>query len=670
MNLMPLNIQFFADSGYKDVTVANYIKLRFSWTAGTSNVANNYTPVSWKLQLISSNSSANINSSVSKDYSVTVNGTSYSGTNTVGLSGGATKTLASGSLNVKHDSDGSKTFSFSFSQEFAITYSGNYIGTISGSGSGTLDNIPRGSVLGTISAFTIGDAINIPITKYSSSFTDTLVISVGGTTIKTISDIDNGDDVTFTSTELTNIYKKLPNVTSGTFTFKLTTKSGSTTIGTSTKTAKGTINSSIKPSISSVSIAEYVSGLASKFGAYIQNKTRISGTVNASAGSGSSIDAYKITINGATYTSKTFTTGVLKTSGSNSYSVTVTDQRGRIASTSGTFSVLAYTEPTISKFTVIRCNADGTDNDEGEYAKVNASAAITSLSSKNDKSFILRYRKKGSTTWTNVETYTAGYTYTATNKIISNISVDSAYDFQLVATDYFNADDPTEKGVSLSTAYTILDIKANGKGIAFGRVSTEDNVLDNGFAKTSLSDNTFMGGERRNDNEKNLFFQSTGNGEYNHNCKLYGANGASATSIGMWDSVNAHLIYRYLCSLEEFHFSTDMKILQGGNPILVQALFNNGENSGNFRLNNGFCVQWGKVSVTPTTANTTYNMAVKFPTAFSKKPNVFIIGQSSAPQVYSASIGQGGTDVDAFDIYINRTTVTATSFHWVAIGIV
>ena len=208
----------------------------------------------------------------------------------------------------------------------------------------------------------------------------------------------------------------------------------------------------------------------------------------------------------------------------------------------------------------------------------------------------------------------------------------------------------------------------DGHSMAIGGVATETDTLDVKMAKTYLSDYTFIGGERRNDNEKNLLFQSSGNGEYNHNCKVYGGNGASNTSIGMWDSVNSHLIYRYLCDVEEFHFSTDMEILRGGKPILIEALFNNGENSGNFRLNNGFCIQWGKVSVTPTAANTTYNMAVKFPTAYSKKPAVFIIGQSSAPQVFSFSIGQGGTDVDAFDIYINRTTATATSFHWVAIG--
>lgn len=660
-----------ASSGYTDVTVASYIKLRFSWTAGTQSVANNYTPISWKLQLISSNSSANINSSASKDWSVTVNGTTKSGTNTVGLSGGATKTLASGNINIYHNSDGTKTFNYSFSQEFAITYSGSTIGTKTGSGSGTLDTIPRGSVLGTISAFTFGNAVNIPITKYSSSFTDTLVISVGGTTIKTISDIDNGYDVSFTSAELSNIYAKIPSATSGTVTFTLTTKSGSTTVGTSTKTAKGTIPSSVVPTISSVALAEYVSGLAAQFGAYIQGKSRISGTVTASPGTGSSIESYKIVINGSTYTSRTFTTGVLNTSGTGSSTntknravVTVTDKRGRTATSTTNFTVTAYTEPTISSFKVIRCNQDGTDNDEGAYAKVTASATITSLSSKNTKSFVIKYKKRTVTTWTNIETYTGAYTYTP-SKIIAGIDVDSAYDFMIEAKDYFST---SEKTASLSTAYTILDIKANGKGIAFGKVATEDNVNDIGFAKTALSDNSFMGGERRNDNEKNLFFQSTGNGEYNHNCKLYGANGASATSIGMWDSVNSHLIYRYLCSTEEFHFSTDMKILQGGHPILIEALFNNGANSGNFRLNNGFCIQWGKVSITPTAANTTYNMAVKFPTAYAEKPNVFIVGQSSAPQVYSASIGQGSTDTDAFDIYINRTNTTATSFHWVAIG--
>ena len=657
-----------AKSGYKDVSVANYITLRFSWTAGTQNTTSNYTPVSWKLQLISSNSSANISSSASKDYSVTVDGKTWSGTNTVGLSGGATKTLASGSKNIYHSSDGTKTFNYSFSQEFEITYSGSSIGTKTGSGSGTLDTIPRGSVLGSISSFTFGNAINIPITKYSSSFYDVLTISVGGTTIKTVNGITNGTDVTFTSTELNNIYAKLPSATKGTVTFKLTTKTSSSgsTVGTSTKTATGTIPSSVKPTISGITLAEATSGLASKFGAYIQNKSKITGTVNASAGSGSSISAYKTTINGSSYTSKTFTTGVLKTSGTNTITTTVTDKRGRSTSYSTTFSVLAYSKPTISTFKVERCNADGTLNDEGINFKVSVKSTITSLNSKNDSTYLLQYKLSSVDTWTTIGNTLSGYSIN-TSWVVTNIAlnIDNVYDFRLTISDYF---EEVPKNINVAESFTLMNFGADGHSMAIGGVATEPDTLDVKMAKTYLSDYTFIGGERRSDNEKNLLFQSSGNGEYNHNCKVYGGNGASNTSIGMWDSVNAHLIYRYLCDVEEFHFSTDMEILRGGKPILIEALFNNGENSGNFRLNNGFCIQWGKVSVTPTAANTTYNMAVKFPTAFSKKPAVFIIGQSSAPQVFSFSIGQGGTDVDAFDIYINRTTATATSFHWVAIG--
>lgn len=527
---------------------------------------------------------------------------------------------------------------------------------------------PAASVLGSISSFTFGNAINIPITKYNSSFYDVLTISVGGTTIKTINGIVNGDDITFTSTELNNIYAKLPSATKGTVTFKLTTKTSSSgsTVGTSTKTATGTIPSSVKPTISGITLTEATSGLASKFGAYIQNKSKITGTVNASAGSGSSISAYKTTINGSSYTSKTFTTGVLKTSGTNTITTTVTDKRGRSTSYSTTFSVLAYSKPTISTFKVERCNADGTLNDEGINFKVSVKSTITSLNSKNDSTYLLQYKLSSVDTWTTIGNTLSGYSIN-TSWVVTNIAlnIDNVYDFRLTIKDYF---EEVVKSTNVAESFTLMNFGNDGHSMAIGGVATEPDTLDVKMAKTYLSDYTFIGGERRSDNEKNLLFQSSGNGEYNHNCKVYGGNGASNTSIGMWDSVNAHLIYRYLCDVEEFHFSTDMEILRGGKPILIEALFNNGENSGNFRLNNGFCIQWGKVSVTPTAANTTYNMAVKFPTAYSTKPAVFIIGQSSAPQVFSFSIGQGGTDVDAFDIYINRTTATATSFHWVAIG--
>lgn len=666
MKFMPLNIQFFATSGSTEVTVANYIKLRFSWTAGTQNKENNYTPTNWKLELISSNSTAKINSTAAKNYSVTVDGKTWSGTNTVGLSGGATKTLASGSKNIYHDANGSKSFSYSFSQDFDITYSGSQIGTKTGNGTGTLNTIPRGSVLGTISAFTIGNSITIPITKYLSSYTDTLEISVGGTIVKTVSNIANNAAVSFTTTELNNIYAKLPSATSGTFTFKLTTKSGTTTIGTSTKTVKGTISSTIKPAISSVSLVEGTSGLATTFGAYIQNKSKINGTVNATAGSGSSIESYKITINGATYTSRTFTTGILKTSGSNSYSVTVTDKRGRTASTSGTFTVTAYTVPTITNFSVVRSDSNGTLNDEGSYAKINAAATISSLNSKNTKSFVLQYKLKSATTWTNLETYTAGYTYTITNKLVPNINVDNPYDFRIVATDYFGA--VNSKVVALSTAYTILDIKANGKGIAFGKVSTTDNIFDVGFDKAYLSDDTWMGGQENNDTEKNLFFTNTGNGLNKHNVKLYGGNGNSITSIGMWDVIKDLPIFQYFDGNEyRLKFGDNIVLRWGSYDIEATLEKIKANNSGRIHYKNGLLIQWGSVSITPV-ANTPSSVKVTYPVSYDYVPSVKVSCATSAVGTNILGFTHGNDTTTTTDLFVTRTNAVATTLRWLAIG--
>ena len=158
-----------------DVWVSNQITLRFNWSQSSQSIANNNSVVSWNLQLIASGGS--ISSSASKSWSVTVNGSNYSGTNTVGVSNGKTKTLASGSTTIAHNADGTKSFSFSFSQQFDINYSGvGWIGTKSGSGNGTLTTIPRTSSVSSTNA-NIGENITITINRASSSFKHTLSYS-------------------------------------------------------------------------------------------------------------------------------------------------------------------------------------------------------------------------------------------------------------------------------------------------------------------------------------------------------------------------------------------------------------------------------------------------------------------------------------------------------------
>lgn len=665
-----------ATSGYKDFTVTNdgFIKIRFKWTSGTPNVINNYTPVNYVIQLISTNSKANIISSVSKNYSVTIDGQTWTGTNSVALNGGVTRTLISGSKNVYHNSDGTKTFNYSFSQAFNITYSGVSIGTITGSGSGVLDPIYRASVLGTISNFTIGNAITIPITKYSTSYSDTLNIYVNNTWIKRVEGLTNNQSISFTTTELNNIYTAMSSVTSSTFKFENTTYSGPNIIGTSTKTAIGTIASTIKPAISSVTLNESLANIKTQFGFLVQNKSKLAVTINAAAGSGSQIKTYETTINGNKYLTNTFTTDVLKTSGTNSYTVKVTDKRGRSVSKSGTFSVTAYSNPSISNLKVSRCNADGTLNDDGSYAIVNASASITSLSSKNTKNFRLQYKPKNSTTWTTDYTYTGGYTLTITNRIISSISNNNSYDFRVLVTDFFETD--ISKSYSLSTGQPILDIKADGKGIAFFRVSDKkifqvgkdifdrfDTRIPNGLA-------AYGGGSNQIDPDTTiesliLTDQKTPYGGFAYIRTIFYSTKSvtsNRTQIAYPYNTNKCSCYRYYISGTGW---SDWKASD------IQDL-NVVDTTGRIWFGNGLLIQWGRLAITPTAANTVTQGTITFPVSYDYTPRVEASPNVSVPNLVTTSVGTGTTyevGKSKMIIYMTRTNTASTIFQWMAIGI-
>ena len=107
-------------------------------TQESQSAANNTSTVKYVLTLVRPSS---VSSSATKSWSVTINGTKKTGSGSIGGSGN--KTLLSGTMTIPHNSDGTKTISFSGSCQLDITWSGTQLGTISGSGSMTLTKIPR-----------------------------------------------------------------------------------------------------------------------------------------------------------------------------------------------------------------------------------------------------------------------------------------------------------------------------------------------------------------------------------------------------------------------------------------------------------------------------------------------------------------------------------------------
>ena len=452
--------------------------LKTSWSS-TPNVAGNYSDVTCTHYLICARTWAL--GVGSRTNSCTVNGEEKSFTSSsISTDGNETIKLGTTTHKVTHNSDGTKTVTASTTFNMKATIQGTYKGSITATGTMVLDDIPRGSVLGTISNFTLGNAINIPITKYSSSFTDTLVISLAGTTIKTISDISNGDDVSFTTAELTKIYGLLPSATTGSFTFKLTTKSGTTSIGTSSKTATGTIPASVKPTISSVTISEgNTSVVPSSWGVYVQNKSKLKFVVSAAAGSGSSVSSVKTTINGSTYTGSTITTNLMNVSGSLTATITVTDKRNRSTSTTKTITIVEYDIPYITSLTAIRCDSEGNALDNGTYAKVTLVAGVYSVGGKNTATYSIKYKK---TTDDEYQTYTFDVTSSTINSsvILSGIETNSTYNIMGAITDYFTTLNEN-MNPPLMSVFRTMNFLAGGRGGAVGKMAELEDVWEVAF---------------------------------------------------------------------------------------------------------------------------------------------------------------------------------------------
>lgn len=530
-----------ATSGSTSIKVTNWDTLKFSWEVTSQSIVNNTSTISWKLQLIAG-SDGRIDSTASKKWSVTVNGTEYSGTNTVGIANNATKTLASNTTTIAHNSNGTKTFSYSFSQQFAITFDGASIGTKSGSGNGTLDTIARKSSM-TASNGLLGTAQTLTVSRYDSSFTHTITYTCGSAT-GTVATKSSSTSISWTPP--LELAQQAPSSTAVSIIFTITTYTGSTSIGSSTKTISCVIPASVKPTVS-LSVAD-VYTYRTTYGAYVQGKSKLQIEVNAAGSQGSTIKAYSTKIDGKTYTSASVTTSTLSGSGVLTISTTVTDSRGRTASTTWDVTVLPYTAPKVTALTTKRCNADGSNNATGAYLKITFSASMTALNNKNTAAYTLQYKKTTATSYTSKTLTDFAGKYAVTNGTYIFAAESSAYNIILTATDAFSDHTKTATGASTSMLMSWL---AKGLGIAFGKVAELSGWFDCGFDAV-FRKNVYM--DHYADSEKNIYFYNNAgrsgqtfenDGLYPHKCKIYGGNASSQMAIGLFDVANDRRILAY-----------------------------------------------------------------------------------------------------------------------------
>lgn len=443
-----------------------HYKLRVDWTQ-TKNVSANTSTITAKMYLVN-DWSLSINSR-STNYT-TIAGTKQTYTSP-SISSTGTHLLGTVTQTVTHDSDGSKSISMSSVFYIQATLSGTYYDSISASATVTLDSIPRASSV-SASNVTMGSATTITITRASSSFTHTLTYAFGSTT-GTIATKTTSTSVSWTPA--VSLANQIPSALTGTCTITCTTYNGTTKIGSKTCTLTLTVPSSVKPTITSLTAARVDGDVPSSWGIYVQTKSKATLTINGAAGSyGSTISSYSISGGGFTSTSSSFTTGYLNTSGTITFTATVTDSRGRVSSAATvSITVQAYSPPSFTSYLSQRCTSAGTVNDEGTYVRGLVSFSYSTCSSKNTVTGSIQYKQSSATSWTS-----AGVAFSSGTAVVFGggaISTETSYDIKYTLTDAFTSVSIQD---IVSTAAVVMDFKAGGKGVAVGKVAETDNMFE------------------------------------------------------------------------------------------------------------------------------------------------------------------------------------------------
>ena len=443
-----------------------HYKLRVDWSQ-TKNVSANTSTITCKMYLVN-DWSLSINSR--SDNTTTIAGTSktYSSPS---ISGTGTHSLGTVSQTVTHDSDGSKSITIKSVFYLRATLSGTYYESITASATVTLDSIPRASSV-SASNVNMGSATTITITRASSSFTHTLTYSFGGTS-GTIVTKTTSTSVSWTPA--LSLANQIPNALTGTCTITCETYNGSTKIGSKTCTLTLTVPSSVKPTITSLTATRVNGDVPSGWGIYVQTKSKVTLTINGAAGSyGSTISSYSISGGGFSSTASSFTTGFLNSSGTITFTATVTDSRGRVSSAATvSITVQAYSPPSFTSYLSQRCTSGGTVSDEGTYVKGLVSFSYSSCSSKNTITGSIQYKKSSATSWTS-----AGVAFSSGTAVVFGggaISTETSYDIKYTLTDAFTSVSIQD---IVSTASVVMDFKAGGKGVAVGKVSETDNMFE------------------------------------------------------------------------------------------------------------------------------------------------------------------------------------------------
>lgn len=445
-------------------------------SAGNQSIADNYTTINYSYSAVRNNYGfTGTTRPHAGKLQVWINGSCVKEVYcplTHNPSGGNTECSGSDSVNVPHNSDGTKSFTY----QVKIVQGTDDVGKInwywhgseSSAPSMSLNTIPRATQPSmSASSVTMGNAITINTPRASSSFTHSLWYQVNGGNWQGIA---SGVTTSYSWTVPVGMASSVPNGTSISVTVICRTFNGSTNLGDKYTSFTAYVPSSVVPSMGNPTASRVDNGVPSGWGVYVKGYSKVTISMTSVSGSyGSTIKSYSITGPNLSSTSSSATSGVLGSAGTNTYTCTITDSRGRTASKTVSISVVDYSKPSIS-VSASRCNSDGTVSSSGTYLRVTATYFIASVSSKNSVA-----AKSVSCNYVSNTSFSSGSAVI----LAANCAINASYTLTATVKDALN--NTASASVTIPTASRIMNVRANKTGVAFGKFAESDNLVDFGW---------------------------------------------------------------------------------------------------------------------------------------------------------------------------------------------
>lgn len=593
-------------------------------------------------------------------WSANVDGQSYSGSfaydsyaniNTLNTFLDTTKTIS-------HNADGTKAISFSVSHN---ANNSPYLTSASASASLDLAVIPR-ATQPTVSStkVEIGSAVTITMPRASSSFTHKLWYQINSESLRVIG---TGFGTSYTWTIPNSVMESIPASETANINIVCETVNGSTTIGSSKSIATpiiARVPTEVKPSFSSISHSEANSSVASIVGLYVQSLSKLNiAIVGATGAYGSTIKAYKITIEDQVLNAASGVTKFISNSGTLTITGTVTDSRNRIFSKSVNISVLSYSFPKFNSLSMFRCTSDGTRDELGTYVKVQLNCEVTSLinsTQKNSLAYKVLVKKTSSSTYeTMVDTTHSSITYNNSMKL-SNFPIDYSYDVQVQVRDKFNT------SISLAAVGTgVITMQLGDDWLSVGKlyggsgsIDTNDQIFQNNGQRviddsevSELVTNSTIARRSSNGFLRASYFNSSRGNE------------STAAESYLYDTGDG-----YIRKKTKANAANELVIASTNMPDWVV------EQGNNYRKwNSGRLEQWGSVSAT-TVFNQAWGSMYYYTAALGNFPLSFI----SAPEIVYSMRSGTYLFVEAGYNYATASTIGIarlihTSNNWAGVSI-